>query len=40
MPIFTISKQGEILEMEVEAYLVPDMSVLILLREDYKSTMN
>ncbi len=36
MPIFTISKQGEILETEVEVYLVPDMSVPILLGEDYQ----
>ncbi len=36
MPIFTVSEQGKIIETEVEAYLVPHMSVPILLREDYQ----
>ncbi len=36
MPIFTLSEQGDIIEMEVEAYLVPHMSVPILLGEDYQ----
>ncbi len=36
MPIFTMSEKGEIIEMEVEAYLVPNMLVPILLGKDYQ----
>ncbi len=36
MPIFTMSEWGELIETEVKAYLVPNMSVPILLGEDYQ----
>lgn len=36
MPIFTLSEQNELIETEVEAYLVPLMSMPILLGEDYQ----
>ncbi|SJL08056.1 uncharacterized protein ARMOST_11415 [Armillaria ostoyae] len=36
MPIFTLTENGELIETEVESYLVPDMSVPILLGEDYQ----
>lgn len=36
MPIFTMSEWGEPIETEVKAYLVPNMSVPILLGEDYQ----
>lgn len=36
MPIFTWTENGELVETEVEAYLIPDMSVPILLGEDYQ----
>lgn len=35
MPIFILFKAGELIETEVEAYLVPNMSVPILLGKDY-----
>ncbi|PBK79373.1 hypothetical protein ARMGADRAFT_950949, partial [Armillaria gallica] len=36
IPIFTMSEQNELIETEVEVYLVPLMSVPILLGEDYQ----
>lgn len=36
MPIFTMSEEGELIETEVEVYLVPHMSVPLLLGEDYQ----
>ncbi len=36
MPIFTLSEAGELIETEVKAYLIPNMSVLILLGKDYQ----
>ncbi|KAJ7882129.1 hypothetical protein B0H13DRAFT_1890974 [Mycena leptocephala] len=36
VPIFVISEEGEVLETEAEAYVVPGMSILILLGEDYQ----
>ncbi|SJL06612.1 uncharacterized protein ARMOST_09954 [Armillaria ostoyae] len=36
LPILTLSDTGELLETEVEAYIVPGMSVPILLGEDYQ----
>ncbi|PBK63534.1 hypothetical protein ARMSODRAFT_894322, partial [Armillaria solidipes] len=36
LPIFTLSESGELFETEVEAYVVPNMSVPILLGEDYQ----
>ncbi len=36
MSIFTWTENGELVETEVEAYLMPDMSVPILLGEDYQ----
>lgn len=36
LPILTLSETGEFLETEVEAYVVPGMSVLILLGENYQ----
>ncbi len=36
IPIFTLSEKGELIETEVEAYVVPQMSVPILLGEDYQ----
>ena len=38
IPIFMISDDGVILESEAEAYVVPGMTVLILLGEDYQLT--
>lgn len=36
IPITTLSEKGELIETEVEAYLVPHMSVPLLLGEDYQ----
>ncbi|KAK0185768.1 hypothetical protein F5146DRAFT_937614, partial [Armillaria mellea] len=36
VPIFTLSENGELIETEVEAYIVPQMSVPILLGKDYQ----
>ncbi|KAK0430000.1 hypothetical protein EV421DRAFT_1744636 [Armillaria borealis] len=36
MPIFTLTENGKLIETEVESYLVPDMSVPILLGKDYQ----
>lgn len=36
MPSFTLSENEEIIEMEVEAYVVPQMSIPILLGEAYQ----
>ncbi|PBK64293.1 hypothetical protein ARMSODRAFT_840740, partial [Armillaria solidipes] len=36
VPIFTLSENRELIETEVEAYVVPQMSVPILLGEDYQ----
>ncbi|KAJ7845773.1 hypothetical protein B0H13DRAFT_1908200 [Mycena leptocephala] len=38
VPVYTLSDDGEILESEAEAYVVPGMSVPILLGEDYMLT--
>ncbi|KAJ6478853.1 hypothetical protein C8R47DRAFT_1219399 [Mycena vitilis] len=38
LPIYMISEEGELIESEAEAYVVPGMSVPILLGEDYSLT--
>jgi len=38
IPIFIMSDKGIVLELEAEAYVVPGMTVLILLGEDYQLT--
>jgi hypothetical protein len=36
IPMFTLIKEGEMISFEVEAYVVPNMSVDILLGEDFQ----
>ena len=38
IPIFMTTESGDILETEVEAYVVPNMTVPILLGEDYQQS--
>ncbi|KAF9535945.1 hypothetical protein CPC08DRAFT_612944, partial [Agrocybe pediades] len=38
LPVFTKTKEGKIIETEVEAYILPGMTVPILLGEDYQLT--
>jgi len=38
IPIYMMTVEGDVLEMEAEAYMVPSMTVLILLGEDYQQS--
>jgi len=38
IPIYMVTDEGDTIEMEVEAYVIPNMTVPILLGEDYQQS--